>query len=340
MKNEKKFINKKPFFIGEISANHCGSIKVAKKLIYDAKKFGFNAVKLQTYTADCMTHKRYKYKISKGLWKGKILWNLYNNAKTPIEWHKELFKYAKKINIKILSTPFSLKSLEILEKLKCKIYKVSSFEITDLELIKQIAKTKKPMIISTGLANLSEIGNAVNIAKKNGCKELTLLYCVSNYPSKNSDFNINNIRYLKKKFKCKVGLSDHSNSLIPGTLSVAFGSEVFEKHIALNSNKGIDSDFSAKGKEIVEYKNSIMDAYKMIESKKFKRSDSEMGNIIFRRSIFALKDLKKGEILQKNSIKNLRPLIGIPANNFAKILGKKLKKNVNAGNPIKFTDLN
>jgi len=333
MKN-KKFINKKPFFIAEISSNHCGSINLAKKLINDAKKYGFDAVKLQTYTADCMTNKQSKFKISHGLWKNKSLWKLYNKARTPLEWHKKLFCYAKKINMKIFSTPFSIKSLHFLENLKCPIYKVSSFEITDLELIKQIAKTKKPMIISTGLANLKEIKQAVLIAKKNGCKDLTLLYCVSNYPSNNSDFNINNLKILKNKFKCRIGLSDHSNSYIPGILSISNGAEVFEKHIASNSQKSFDFQFSSKGLEIFEYKKNIIEAYKMSKNNKFTRSKSEMANLIFRRSIYANQDIKKGETITKNNVINLRPLLGIPANYLYRILGKKLKKNVKKGRPI------
>ena len=195
-----KFINKKPFFIAEISGNHNGIISNAKKLIDAAKSGGADAVKLQTYTPDMMTIKN-KKKIKHGLWKNYNLWELYNKAQTPLSWHEELFIYAKKKKIKIFSSPFSEEAVDFLEKLKCQIYKVSSFEMNDLNLVKKIASTKKPMIISTGLASLKEINETLRIAKKYGCKDITLLYCVSNYPSNINDFSLNNLEIIKKNLK-------------------------------------------------------------------------------------------------------------------------------------------
>ena len=186
-------IKKIPFLIAEISANHCGNFNLAKKLIKCAKQNNANAVKLQTYTADTMTIKSNKkyFKIKNGLWKGYNLWELYNEAHTPLKWHKALFDYGRKIGITVFSTPFDETAVDFLENLKCPIYKVASFEMTDIPLIKKIALTKKPMIISTGMANIKEIELTFKTAKKYGAKDITLLYCVSNYPSKNSDFNIN-----------------------------------------------------------------------------------------------------------------------------------------------------
>ena len=191
----------KPFFIAEISANHNGDFRTAKKLIKCAKENGADAVKLQTYDADSMTlnSKKKIFKIKNGLWKNYFLWDLYNKAKTPLEWHKELFDYAKKLKIKIFSTPFSEEHVDFLEKLNCPYYKVSSFEMSDISLIKKIAKTKKPIIISTGVSSLDEIEIAYKTAAKYGSTKIVLLYCVSNYPSKLSDFNLNNIKILKKK---------------------------------------------------------------------------------------------------------------------------------------------
>ena len=206
----KNFINKKPFLIAEISGNHGRKLVNAKKLIKKAKESGFDAVKLQTYTPDMMTLKKTKYKIKNGLWRSHNLWELYNKAQTPLKWHKTLFKYAKNLNIKIFSTPFSTEAVEFLEKLNCKIYKISSFEMNDLNLVKKIAETKKPMIISTGLSNLKEIEKTLKIAKKYGAKDITLLYCVSKYPSNHLDFDLNNLEIYKKKFNCRIGLSDHS----------------------------------------------------------------------------------------------------------------------------------
>ena len=230
-----------PFLVAEISANHCGNFALAKKLIKCAKINNADAVKLQTYTADTMTIKSNKkyFKIKSGLWKNYNLWDLYNEAQTPLKWHKKLFEYGKKIGITVFSTPFDETAVDFLEKLKCPMYKVASFEMTDIPLIKKIASTKKPIIISTGMANLKEIETTYKIAKKYGAKDITLLYCVSNYPAKNSDFNLNNIKILKKKFKCRVGLSDHSKDEKVAVTAINAGAEIIEKHIALDNQKKV-----------------------------------------------------------------------------------------------------
>jgi pseudaminic acid synthase len=275
------------------------------------------------------------FKIKKGLWKNYYLWDLYSKAQTPFKWHKELFSYAKKLKITIFSTPFDHTAVEILEKLNCQIYKVASFELTDLPLIKKIALTKKPMILSTGMANLKEITEAVNVAKKNGCKDLTLLYCVSNYPSKIKNFNLNNINLLKKKFKCKVGLSDHSKDNLVAISAVAAGADMVEKHIALkNQKKGLDIEFSIKGSEIKKFKNDILTAKKLLGSTFFKRDRSENASKIFRRSIFAVKDIKKGEKFTKKNLKVIRPNYGLSPKYFEMILGKKSPKNFKKENPL------
>ena len=330
----KKFISKNPFIIAEISANHNGSLSHAKKLINLAKNSGADAVKLQTYTPDMMTIKKnvINFKIKKGLWKGYNLWDLYNLGQTPLKWHKELFYYAKIKKIKIFSTPFSEEAVSFLENLKCPAYKIASFEMNDYNLVKTVAKTKKPLILSTGLSSMPEIEKAVSIAKKNGCKDLTLLYCISNYPSKSSDFNLNYIKEFKKKFKCRVGLSDHSLGSEIARYSLISGARVFEKHIALqHQKKGLDLDFSLKGKEIEVYIKSIKNTYELIKNDNYNRSREELKNKIFRRSIYAVKDIKKGEKFSKKNIKTFRPNIGLSANYFLDLLGKKspikIKKN-------------
>ena len=326
-----------PFFIAEISANHCGSLNKAIKLIKCAKDNGANAVKLQTFTADTMTIKSNKkyFKINKGLWKGYNFWDLYNKAHTPLEWHKKLFDYAKKIGIIIFSTPFDETAVDFLEKLKCPMYKVASFEMTDIPLIKKIASTKKPVIISTGMANLNEIELTYKVAKKYGAKNITLLYCVSNYPSKNSDFNLNNIKVLKDKFKCRVGLSDHSKNDKIAIASIAAGAEVVEKHIALdNQKKGLDIEFSLKGKEIKKFKSSIDEVYKLLGKKYFYRSKSEDSNKVFRRSIFVVKNILKGEKFTKYNIRRIRPGYGVSPIYYEKILNKKSPSNLKKGNPL------
>jgi len=330
-------IKRIPFLIAEISANHNGSLARAKKLVKCAKDNNADAVKLQTYTADTMTIKSNKkyFKITKGLWKGNKLWNLYNKACTPYEWHKDLFEYSKKIGILCFSTPFDETAVDLLEKLNCPIYKVASFEMTDIPLIKKIARTRKPMIISTGMANLKEIKTTYDVAKKNGAKDITLLYCVSNYPSSIADFNLNNIKILKEKFKCRVGLSDHSTNSKVAAAAIASGAEVIEKHIALKNQKsGFDIKFSIKGREIKKFKDIMNETYKLLGKNFFYRKKNEKINLIYRRSIFVVKHIKKGEKFSRKNIRRIRPGNGLSPVYYEKMLGKKSIKNLSAGTPF------
>ena len=330
--------NKIPFLVAEISANHCGNINLAKKLIKCAKDNGADAAKLQTYTADTMTiqsNKKY-FKIKNGLWKGYDLWNLYNEAHTPLEWHKKLFDYGKKLGITIFSTPFDETAVNLLEKLKCPMYKVASFEMTDLLLIKKISQTKKPIIISTGMASMEEIELAYRTAKNYGAKNITLLYCVSNYPSKNTDFNLNNIKILKNKFKCRVGLSDHSKDNRVAIAAIGAGAEVVEKHIALDKQKrGLDIEFSLKGKEIKKFKEDINLAYNLLGKKYFYRNKSEKKSKIFRRSIFATENIKKGEKFNNQNIRRIRPGYGLEPKYYEKLIGRKSPITLDKGQPLK-----
>lgn len=331
------FLNKTPFLIAEVSANHNGSLTHAKKLISMAKRCGADAVKLQTYTPDMMTIKKnvINFKIKKGLWKGYTLWDLYNLGQTPLEWHKSLFKYARTKKIKIFSTPFSEEAIHFLEKLRCPAYKIASFEMNDYNLVKEAAKTKKPLILSTGLSTMSEIENAVHIAKKNGCNDLTLLYCVSNYPSQSTDFNLNYINEFKKRFKCRVGLSDHSLGSEIAKYSLLVGATVFEKHIALKGQiKGLDLEFSMKEKEFKAYNQDLRKTFKLIGNSKLIRSKKEMENKIFRRSIYAIKNIKKGDILTKKNIKTFRPHKGISATHFLDMLNRKSPINIKKNYPL------
>jgi pseudaminic acid synthase len=327
-----------PYFLAEISANHNGCLLHAKRLIETAKKYGADAVKLQTYTPDTMTIKSNKsdFKIRGGLWNGKTLWDLYEKAQTPFEWHKELFDYAKKIKITCFSTPFDETAVDLLESLNCSFYKVASFEINHIPLIKRIAKTKKPIIISTGMANLKEIDLAYNTVKKNGAKEIILLYCVSNYPSKISDFNFNNIKILKERYNCKVGFSDHSIDNKVVATAIAAGAEVIEKHIALEGQKeGFDLAFSLKGKEIKEYAQVIKDTSLMLGKKYFFRNKSENQSLQFRRSIYAVSDIKKGEKFTKGNIRVIRPGFGIQPVYFEKLINKKSPYSIKRESPLK-----
>jgi pseudaminic acid synthase len=331
-------LKKTPFFIAEISANHNGSLFHAKKLINLAKKYGADAVKLQSYTPDTITIKSDKkdFKIKEGLWNGKTLWDLYKKAQTPFEWHKDLFDYAKKLKICCFSTPFDETAVDLLESLNCPFYKVASFEMNHIPLIKKIAQTKKIIIISTGMANLKEIDLAYKTAKNNGAKEIILLYCVSNYPSKISDFNFNNIRILKERYKCKVGFSDHSTDNKVVAAAVAAGAEVIEKHIALEEQKkGFDLAFSLRGKEINDYVKVIRDTFLIMGKKYFFRNTSENQSLKYRRSIYAVSDIKKGEKLNKKNIRIIRPGFGIQPVYFEKLINKKSPFNIKRETPLK-----
>jgi pseudaminic acid synthase len=331
-------LKNKPFFVAEISANHNGSLVHAKRLIKMAKKYGADAVKLQTYTPNTMTIKSSKldFKIRGGLWDGKTLWDLYKKAQTPFEWHKELFDYAKKIKIICFSTPFDESAVDLLESLNCPFYKVASFEMNHIPLIKKIAQTKKPIIISTGMANLKEIDLAYKTAKKSGAKEIVLLYCVSNYPSSTSDFNFNNIKILKQRYNCKVGFSDHSTDNKVVAAAIVAGAEVIEKHIALEGQKkGFDLAFSLKGKEIKDYGQVIKDTSLMMGKEYFFRNKSENQSLQFRRSIYAVSNIKKGEKFTKKNIRVIRPGFGVQPLYFEKLINKKSPFDIKSETPLK-----
>ena len=332
------FLKKKPFFIAEISANHNGSIKLAKKLILNAKKYGADAVKLQTYSPETITlnSRRPEFKIKDGLWKDFYLWDLYKKYQTPFKWHKELFEFAKKNNIICFSSPFDETAVDLLEELNCPIYKLASFEITHLPLIKKIALTGKPLIISTGMASLKEVENAVKYAKKFGTKKIILLYCVSNYPSEIKDFNFKNIKILKDKFKCQIGFSDHSTNNLVAATAVASGAEVIEKHIALRGQRNApDIAFSTKGKDVRIYSNMLKEVYSMLGKNKSYDVKTDKKNIIYRRSIYSIKEIKKGEFFSKSNIKVVRPNKGLDPSRFFTLLSKKSKHSYKKNTPIK-----
>ena len=319
-------LKKSPFFIAEISSNHNGSLTRAKQLIKLAKNYGADAVKLQTYTPNTLTIKSNKsdFKIKGGLWNGKTLWDLYKKAHTPFEWHKELFDYAKKLKITCFSTPFDETAVDLLESLNCPFYKVASFEINHIPLIKKIAQTGKRIIISTGMANLKEIDLAYKTAKKYRAKEIILLYCVSNYPSKISDFNFNNIKILKERYKCRIGFSDHSTDNRVVAAAIASGAEIIEKHIAFeNQKKGFDVPFSSRGKEIKEYINVINKTFLIMGKNFFFRDSNEKKNLHFRRSIYPIRNIRKGEKFTINNIKIIRPGYSLEPKYYFKLLNKK-----------------
>ena len=335
-------VKNKPLLIGEVSCNHNGNIKNAKKIIDVAKKNGVDLIKFQTYDASSLTIKSSKkdFLIKKGLWKGRKLWDLYNLAKTPFSWQKELFDYSKRKGIRCFSTPFDVKAVDLLEKLNCPLYKLASFEINHFPLIKRISETKKPLIISTGMSQIKDIDLAVNFAKKNGSKEIIILYCVSNYPSKIEDFNFRNIDIIKKRYSCKVGFSDHSIDNRVASAAILAGADYIEKHIALNNQKkGFDIKFSLKGSEIKDFREDIDVAWKLRGRNYFYRNKSENINKIFKRSIYVVKKIKKGDKFTMENISVIRPGFSLNPIYYYKILNKKAKKNYLAGDRIKYSQV-
>tara|TARA_Y100001970_G_scaffold53704_1_gene68071 strand:+ start:12116 stop:13159 length:1044 start_codon:yes stop_codon:yes gene_type:complete len=329
-----------PFIIAEISANHNNSLNRTLKLIDEAKHAGADAVKLQTYKADTMTLKSKKkdflIKNRNSLWKGKYLYELYEKGSLPWEWHKTIFAKAKKNKILCFSTPFDETAVTYLEKLKCPFYKVASFENNFVTLIDKLISLKKPIIVSTGLSNYKEIKNIVINFRKKKFKNFSLLKCTSAYPAPESDSNIKTILDLKKKFKIEIGLSDHTPGIGVAIASVAYGASIIEKHFTLNKESGgLDDSFSINP---VELKNLVIESKRAWKSKGkiyYGISKSERSSIIFKRSIYASKNIKAGEIFTKNNIKVIRPNLGLNPKYFKKILGKKAKKNITIATPMK-----
>ena len=331
--------NKEPTIITEISGNHNGSKKKFLNLIKHACLNGADLIKIQTYEPkDITLNEDYgNFKIKKGLWKGEKLWNLYKKACTPFSWHEEAFKIAKKYKKIIFSSPFSIRAVDLLEKLGCEIYKIASFEITDHKLIKYIASKNKTIIISTGMASLIEIKNAIKIIQQFHSK-IVILHCVSSYPTEIKDVNLNRINYLKKKFpKYLIGFSDHTNSIYSSVAATVKGVVAIEKHFKLDSKiKTTDSAFSITPSQLWELKFVTSSIFK---SSKLNKNDPERISKNLRRSIFAKKNIKKNERITKTNIETFRPLIGICASQYFVIMGKKTKKDFKKGDPIFKKDL-
>lgn len=327
----KKQLIHEPLIIAEISCNHNGSKTKFLKLIKSACKNGADLIKIQSYEPEDMLIDQ-KFTIKKGLWKNKKLWNLYKKTHTPFDWHSEAFRLAKRYNKIIFSSPFSIRGVDLLEKLNCRIYKIASFEITDYKLIKYIASKKKPIIISTGIASFKEINNAIQIIEKFHSK-IIILHCVSSYPTKLENINLARINTLKEKFpNFPIGISDHTNNIYSAIAATTYDVIAIEKHLKLNNkDKTMDASFSITPSQLIELKNSTR---KIFLSKYKIKPISDQKNIFLRRSVFAIKKIKKNEKLTKNNIDTLRPNIGICASKYFKILNKKSKRTIKVGEPI------
>ena len=323
-----------PYVIAELSANHNGKLQKALDTITKAKDCGADAIKLQTYTADTMTinSNHEDFCIQGGLWDGYKLYDLYKEAETPFEWHKAMFDHARKIDITCFSTPFDETAVDLLEDLNVPAYKVASFEATDLPLIEYIASTRKPLIMSTGMANFEEIEEMVETARGAGCKDLILLHCISSYPAPIDQSNLLTIPDMRKRLGVQIGLSDHSITNTASVVASALGATLIEKHFILDRNeKGPDSEFSINPVELMSLCKETKDAWLSLGCAGYERKAAEEANIKFRRSVYFVKDIKAGEVISKECVRRIRPGFGLPPKFEKEIIGKVAKKDIKSG---------
>tara|TARA_R110001599_G_scaffold3083_1_gene17213 strand:- start:10002 stop:11054 length:1053 start_codon:yes stop_codon:yes gene_type:complete len=328
-----------PYIIAELSANHNGDINRAFQIMEEAKKAGADAIKLQTYTHDTITMDcdSEDFQIKGGLWDGQTLYELYKGAHMPWEWHKPLFEKAKALDIAIFSSPFDFTAVDLLEGLAAPAYKIASFELVDLPLIARVAKTGKPMIMSTGMANEIEIQDAIDTARSNGCKELVVLHCVSGYPAPADQYNLRTIANISKQFDVLAGLSDHTIDNATAVAAVALGACLIEKHVTLDrTGGGADDSFSLEPQELAQLCRDAKTAWSALGKVSYERTEAEKGNSKFRRSLYVVSDIKCGEVLSHDNIRSIRPGFGLAPNLYTQVIGKKALKDISRGTALSF----
>jgi len=329
--------NHPPYVIAEMSANHNGRLETALKIIEEAKNAGADAVKLQTYKPDTITLDcdNDDFKMEGGLWDGRTLYNLYEEAHLPWDWHKPLFDHAKKQGITIFSSPFDNTAVDLLEDLGAPAYKIASFEAVDLPLIRYVASTGKPMIISTGMADEEEIHEAIDAARSGGCNNLVILHCVSGYPAPAEDYNLATIVDMKRRYQIPVGLSDHTLDNTTAIGSVVLGACVIEKHFTLDrSGGGPDDSFSLEPGELAALCLDTRTVWQALGSVDYSRKSSEQGNVKFRRSLYFVKDMIAGATISLSDIKSVRPGYGLSPKFFNELIGKKVNQNIERNSPV------
>lgn len=331
------------YIIAEMSANHAGDLGRALEIIHAAKESGADCIKIQTYTADTMTidsDKEY-FQITAGTWKGENLYKLYQKAATPWEWHSRLKEEAEKVGIDFLSTPFDKTSVDFLEELGVDFYKIASFEIVDIPLLKYVAAKKKPIIMSTGMASLGEIEEAVNVIRGQGNNDICLLKCSSAYPAIPEQMNIRTVKHLKETFNVPVGLSDHSMGSVSAIVAVAMGASIIEKHFCLSRKiKNPDSTFSMEPAEFKQMVEEVRAAEKAIGTINYSIMENESVSLSHRRSIFVVKDIKKGERFTEENIRIIRPAHGLEPKYFEEVLNRTAAHDIEKGTPLKWTMIN
>ena len=325
-----------PFVIAEMSGNHNQSLERALEIVEAAASTGAHALKLQTYTADTMTLdiKTDEFFISdeKNLWKGRSLYELYEQAHTPWDWHEPIMQRAKELGMLCFSTPFDASSVDFLETLDVPAYKIASFENADLPLIRKVAETGKPMIISTGMATLSELDETVRTIRESGCEQFVLLQCTSTYPATPENSNLMTIPHMKKLFDCEVGLSDHTMGIGGAVAAVALGATVIEKHFTLSrADGGVDSAFSMEPEEMRQLVTETERAWQSLGSVKYGPTEAEKPSMKFRRSLYIAQDMKAGDVLTKENLRCIRPGLGLPPKFYDVLLGRKVRCDLNKG---------
>jgi len=343
---DKKISNKSPpFIIAEMSGNHNQSLDKALAIVEAAKKSGVCALKIQTFTADTMTVDieggEFIIKDSKSLWKEKSLYKLYQEAHTPWEWHKPIFDRCNELGIIGFSTPFDETAVEFLESLDVPCYKIASFENIDIPLIRKVASTKKPVFISSGMATQEELQEAMEEAHKFGSSDIILLKCTSSYPADPKDLNLMTIPDMRKRFNCQVGISDHSLGIGAAIAGVALGATAIEKHFTiLRSDGGVDANFSMEPEEMKQLVLETKQAWQALGDVTYGISKGEEGSRVFRRSLYAVKDIERGEAFTKDNIRSIRPGFGLPPKYYDRLLGKKAKTDIKRGTPLSWDKVN
>lgn len=330
-----------PYVIAEMSANHHGNLDVAKRIIEEAHSCGADAVKLQTYRPDTITldSQAPDFCIRGGLWDGRTLHDLYAEAHMPWEWHQPLFEHARKVGITIFSSPFDDTAIDLLESLNAPAYKIASFEAIDLPLIRRAASTGKPLIISTGMADATEIAEAVAAARSVGCRELAILRCVSGYPAPAADYNLRTIPDMKVRFGCVVGLSDHTLDNTTAIASIALGAALVEKHFTLDrKGGGPDDSFSLEPVDLKALCTGVRTAWECMGKIDYGRKSSEQGNVQFRRSLYWVRDLPAGSTVDASALRSVRPGYGLPPKRYDELLGKQVCRAVSAKTPVRESD--
>jgi pseudaminic acid synthase len=326
-----------PFIICELSGNHNGSLDRAIEMLEAAAATGADSIKIQSYTPDTITidHDSPEFRITGGLWDGRRLYDLYGEAQTPLEWHEHLFRRARELGVTLFSTPFDESAVDLLESLDTPAYKIASFEAIDLPLIAYVASKRKPMIISTGMANLDEIGAAVEVAHENGCDQIVLLHCVSSYPAPDEQSNVRTVPDLAERFGVVSGLSDHTFGSAVAVASVALGGCVVEKHFTLcRADGGPDAAFSLEPEEFETLVVDCKRAWRALGLATYDLQGCERGNIAFRRSVYVVRDVAAGEELTRENVRSIRPGYGLAPKLLPEVLGRHAARDLKRGEPL------